>query len=436
MPWKGSLFIKFMREEKLLQRIDWQIIGLYAFLVMLGWLNIYAVNYEPGVSKSILDPSIPSGRQLIWILSSVLIIIFIMAFDLRIYNSLAFFFYGGVILVLIFVSFGGKEVAGSRSWIGIGSFGIQPSEFAKFATALAVAKYLSITSKPFNNIKSQALLFFIIGLPALLIIIQGDTGTALVYSVFVIVFFREGMSPLLVVLGIISVTLFVFTLFIDQIYLLIGLTILSVLLVGLNTRNRKKVFQIVGYTVVVAAFIMSTDFVVSDILKPHQQDRIKALINPSADPLGFGWNVTQSKIAIGSGGLFGKGFLNGTQTKLDFVPEQTTDFIFCTIGEEHGWVGSLILIVGFTFLIIRIITVAEQQKSRFSRIYGYSVALIIFFHFAVNIGMTIGLFPVIGIPLPFFSYGGSSLWGFTILLFIFLKLDAHKMQILERRVRA
>mgnify|MGYP006268177213 CR=1 FL=1 len=424
-----------MREEKLLQRIDWQIIGLYAFLVMLGWLNIYAVNYEPGASQSIFDPSFPSGRQLIWILSSVLIIIFIMAFDFRVYNSLAFFFYGGIILVLIFVSFAGKEVAGSRSWIGIGGFGIQPSEFAKFATALAVAKYLSITSKPFNTIKSQALLFFIIGFPALLIIIQGDTGTALVYSVFVIVFFREGMSPLLVILGIISATLFVFTLFVNQIYLLIGLIILSVLMIGLNTRNRKKVFQIIGYTVAIAAFIMSTDFVVSDILKPHQQDRIKALINPSADPLGFGWNVTQSKIAIGSGGLFGKGFLNGTQTKLDFVPEQTTDFIFCTIGEEHGWMGSLILIVSFTFLIIRIITVADRQKSRFSRIYGYSVALIIFFHFAVNVGMTIGLFPVIGIPLPFFSYGGSSLWGFTILLFIFLKLDAHKMQILERRGR-
>ena len=247
-----------------------------------------------------------------------------------------------------------------------------------------------------------------------------------------LVFYREGFSPLLLGIGIAAAILFVLTLFISQLYLIIAVVVTAFLLIGINSRKTKRIVTISVAAAAVIGLIVSVDFVVNDVLKPHQQNRIKALINPDGDPLGYGWNVTQSKIAIGSGGLWGKGFLQGTQTKFDFVPEQSTDFIFCTIGEEHGWMGSTLLIVLFVLLLMRVTTIAERQKSTFARVYGYSVAAILFFHFAVNIGMTIGLFPVIGIPLPFFSYGGSSLWAFTILLFILLKLDAHRMQILTR----
>jgi rod shape determining protein RodA len=284
-----------------------------------------------------------------------------------------------------------------------------------------------------DNLKNQLILFALIGAPMLLILLQKDTGTALVFTVFLLVFFREGMSPFIILIGLACSVIFVLTLLVENKYNLhiaIGVLLLAAILMG-----RKKFKRIAMLTAGALAIIMvieSVNYIVTNVLKPHQQNRVKALINPDADPLGFGWNVTQSKIAIGSGGFMGKGFLEGTQTKFDFVPEQSTDFIFCTIGEEHGWIGSLFTISLFMLLLLRIVFLAERQKNKFGRVYGYSVASILFFHFAVNIGMTIGLFPVIGIPLPFFSYGGSSLWGFTILLFIFLKLDAHRMQVLQR----
>ncbi|MEM9831053.1 MAG: rod shape-determining protein RodA [Bacteroidota bacterium] len=422
-----------MRESnQLVNRLDWGTIILYFLLVSLGWLNIFAVVYDLQADQSIFDFSLRSGKQLIWIIAAGLLITTIMLVDFRFYSSFAYFFYGSIIIILILVLLFGREVAGSKSWFTIGSFQMQPSEFAKFATALAVAKYLSTNNRVFYSLRSQLTLFAIIGLPAILIILQGDTGTAMVYAAFVLVFYREGFSPLLLGIGIAAVILFVLTLFISQVYLIIAVVVTAFLLIGLNTKKTKRIVTIAVTSFAVISLVVSVDFLVTDVLKPHQQNRIKALINPDGDPLGYGWNVTQSKIAIGSGGMWGKGFLEGTQTKFDFVPEQSTDFIFCTIGEEHGWIGSSVLIILFVWLLYRVTIIAERQKSSFARIYGYSVAAILFFHFAVNIGMTIGLFPVIGIPLPFFSYGGSSLWAFTILLFILLKLDAHRLQVLTR----
>jgi rod shape determining protein RodA len=284
-----------------------------------------------------------------------------------------------------------------------------------------------------DNLRSQALLFGMIGLPMALILFQKDTGTALVFTSFIFVYFREGMSPFLMIVGICAAAIFILTLLIpNQLYLHGAIVIGLALLIVLGKKKLKRITVLAIGALIVMGVIESVDYVISDVLKPHQQNRIKALINPDADPLGYGWNVTQSKIAIGSGGFFGKGFLKGTQTKFDFVPEQSTDFIFCTIGEEWGWMGSFVVVILFMALLLRTIFIAERQKSRFARAYGYGVVSIFFFHFAINIGMTIGLFPVIGIPLPFFSYGGSALWGFTVLLFILLKLDAHRSQVLQR----
>jgi len=263
-----------------------------------------------------------------------------------------------------------------------------------------------------------------------LIVLQGDLGTALVFSAFILVLFREGMSPVLLIAGISMAALFILTLLMKQTTLFISIGVIGLVVILASEKTFKRIAIIIAGVLLIAVTIKGIDYAFYKILKPHQQNRILVLLNPNIDPLGAGWNVTQSKIAIGSGGLSGKGFLKGTQTKFDFVPEQSTDFIFCTIGEEHGWIGSLVLISLFITLLLRIIYIAERQKQRFTRIFGYAVASILFLHFTINIGMTIGLFPVIGIPLPFFSYGGSSLVAFTIFLFILLKLDAHRVQML------
>lgn len=421
------------REDNISGSLDWPTIGLFLALVLLGWINIYAVVYDEGVHQPIFSLTLNSGRQLVFIVATFFIIMGIVILDLRFYETFAYVLYGLILVLLFLVPIIGKEVGGNKAWIGIGSFGVQPSEFAKFVVALAVAKYISSVGFRMDNLRNQAILFGIIGLPMALILLQKDTGTALVFTSFIFVFFREGMSPFLMIVGICAVAIFILTLLIpNQLYLHGAILTLLVLLIGFGKKKFKRIAILTVGAIIIMGVIESVDYVVTDVLKPHQQNRVKALINPDADPLGFGWNVTQSKIAIGSGGFFGKGFLKGTQTKFDFVPEQSTDFIFCTIGEEHGWVGSLVVVALFVVLLLRIIFIAERQKNRFTRVYAYSIASIFFFHFAVNIGMTVGLFPVIGIPLPFFSYGGSSLWGFTILLFILLKLDAHRGQVLQR----
>ena len=421
------------REENITNKIDWVTVLVFCAIVFLGWLNIYAVTYDENADTSIFSLELNSGRQLIFIGGSIIIIAAILIIDRQFYETFAYIIYGLLMIMLLLVPIIGKEVGGNKAWLGIGSFGVQPSEFAKFATALVVAKTIGSIGFKMDNMRNQLILFGLIGAPMVLILLQKDTGTAMVFSVFVVVFFREGMSPFLLIIGIACAVIFILTLLVEnQIYLHIGVGALLVLAILMGRKKFKRIAMLAVGALTIIMIIASVDYIVSDVLKPHQQNRIKALINPDADPLGFGWNVTQSKIAIGSGGFLGKGFLEGTQTKFDFVPEQSTDFIFCTIGEEHGWIGSLFTIALFMLLLLRIIFLAERQKNKFARVYGYSVACILFFHFAVNIGMTIGLFPVIGIPLPFFSYGGSSLWGFTILLFIFLKLDAHRMQVLQR----
>lgn len=421
------------REDNITHKIDWVTVLIYGVIVFLGWLNIYAVTYDENAATSIFSLDLNSGRQLVFIGGSIVIISAILIIDRQFYEAFAYIIYGLLLFMLILVPLVGKEVGGNKAWLGIGSFGVQPSEFAKFATALVVAKTIGSIGFRMDNLRNQLILFALIGVPMLLILLQKDTGTALVFTVFLVVFFREGMSPLLIIVGIVFAVIFVLTLLVEnQYYLYFSVAALLALAVLMGRKKFKRIALLTTGALIVIMMILSVDYIVTNVLKPHQQNRIKALINPDADPLGYGWNVTQSKIAIGSGGFIGKGFLEGTQTKFDFVPEQSTDFIFCTIGEEHGWIGSLFTIALFMALLLRIVFLAERQKNKFARVYGYSVACILFFHFAVNIGMTVGLFPVIGIPLPFFSYGGSSLWGFTILLFIFLKLDAHRMQVLQR----
>jgi len=414
-------------------KLDWVAVLLYILLIAMGWINIYAVVFDASASQNIWDISLNSGRQLLFIIASFVIILAIIIIDMRFYETFAYLFYGLVLFALLLIPVIGKEVGGNKSWFGIGSFGLQPSEFAKFATALVVAKVIGSVGFKMDNLRNQALLLAIIVVPMGLILLQKDFGTAIVFASFLLVFYREGMSPFLLILGVSMAIIAILTLVVENQWYLYGAIVLVLaIIIFFGKRTIKRILPLSAGALLIILTIQSFDYVINNVLPIRHKKRLEALVNPNFDPMGINWNVTQSKIAIGSGGFMGKGFLKGTQTKFDFVPEQSTDFIFCTIGEEHGWFGSLVVITLFMALLLRVVFIAERQKNRFARAYGYSVASIFFFHFAVNIGMTIGLFPVIGIPLPFFSYGGSSLWGFTILLFILLKLDAHRSQVLQR----
>ena len=421
-----------MRSQNKYQ-VDTLSVVYFLSLVMLGWINIYAADYDLDGTTSFFDLNQSSTKQLLWIGASLFLITVIFILDYRFYDSFGYVIWGISIFFLLAVLFFGKEVAGSTSWFEIGFIKIQPSEFAKIATAIGLAKYLSsqsvgVSDKYKYKLGISALLFLI---PMGLIILQGDLGSAMVFGSLILVLFREGLSAKLLFFSCYAVLLFLLTLLIDQWILLFMVLALFLIGLGLFIKNRKALIVIFGLSILSFGLIKSVDFVLNQVLKEHQQLRVMSLINPNADPLGIGWNVMQSKIAIGSGGFMGKGFLKGTQTKFDFVPAQTTDFIFCTVGEEQGWLGATLIMILFGAFFLRLLTIAERQKSRFVRIFGYSVVSIIFFHFAINIAMTIGLFPVIGIPLPFFSYGGSSLWTFTMLLFILLKLDSQRMEQLE-----
>jgi rod shape determining protein RodA len=420
------------QDDLYLNKIDWLTILIYASLVIIGWINIYAAVYDEQVAKSIFDFSINSGKQLAWIGTALLLITVIMVADYRLFENLSFVLYGIFILLLIVTPFLGKEVNGQVLSIGVGAFRIQPAEFAKFATALALAKFMERPSFDLSQFKYQLQAMAIIMVPVILIMLQPDTGTAMVYFAFFIMLYREGMPQRYYLFAFTMISISLLALGIENnLYIVFGIAALVIILIFMGKKKLSRIitFPIIG--VILIGYVYSLDYAVSK-LPQHQQNRIMVLFNPDLDPLGVGWNVTQSKIAIGSGGFWGKGYLEGTQTKFDFVPEQHTDFIFCTLGEEFGWFGSLIVIFLFCTLLIRLIYMAERQKNRFSRIYGYCVVSILLFHFMINIAMTIGLFPVVGIPLPFFSYGGSSLWSFTILLFIFIKLDSHRIQLLGR----
>lgn len=417
-------------KEDVLQNIDWMLVLLYLILVTMGWFNIYAAVYNEAY-KSIFDTSQSYGMQLVWIVTSLAIAFMILIIDGEFFPSFAYVLYGAFILLLLFVIVAGVEVKGSRSWIGVGSFRIQPAEFAKFATNLALAKYLSNVNINFEKLSTKLKAAAIFAVPALIIILQNETGSALVYGSFILVLYREGLSGNILLIGVAMVVLFIAALLVDEWIILLILAIIAVGSFLFVRLRRNNIIVISALLIGSMGFVHSVDYTFTNILEPHQKKRINVLLGKEIDPKGAGYNVNQSMIAIGSGGLIGKGYLNGTQTKYNYVPEQSTDFIFCTVGEEWGFAGSILVLGLFVILLLRIIFLAERQRSSFSRIYGYGLASIIFIHVAINIGMTIGLAPVVGIPLPFFSYGGSSLWSFTVLTFIFVRLDAYRFQILR-----
>lgn len=418
------------RAKKIFGNVDWVTIYLFVALVFFGWINIYASQYNDDQSL-IFDFSQRHGKQLIFIGASFFVAFIVLIIDWKFFDAFSYFLYGVIILLLVGLFIWGTATAGAISWFNIGNYKFQPSEFAKFATILALAKYLNTHGIKLQSFQTKLKSFLIISLPLLLITLQNDLGTALVFLSLILVLYREGLSGNILFIGLVAAILFIVTLLLNK-FIFIGILVAISLLLFLFSRRKKKEFIVIFSGLVMAvSFVFSVSYLFSNILAPHQVERINILLGREIDPHGAGYNLIQSKIAIGSGGFFGKGFLEGTQTRFDFVPEQSTDFIFCTIGEEWGFFGSLIFIVVFVALLIRVINLAERQRSTFCRIYGYGVASVLFVHFAINIGMTIGLAPVIGIPLPFISYGGSSLIGFTILLFIFLNLDSYRLQILR-----
>ncbi len=415
--------------ENFWKNVDWLTVFLYLTLVLYGWLSIYSASGS-SESSSIFDFSQRYGKQLLWIGMGLFLAFIILLLDAKFFSSFAYVFYFLIILSLIAVLLFGKTVAGSRSWFQIGSFALQPAEFAKFATALALAKYLSKIQSDMRLFKTKMVAAILIGFPALLILMQNDTGSALVYFAFILVLYREGLSGWILVIGLVIGVLFTITIKFGELYVAMGLVALAIMLFVLFRGFRRQWKIWLAGLLFSLIFVSMVDYAFQHVLESHQRIRIQVMLGMKEDPHGAGYNVNQAKIAIGSGGLTGKGYRKGMLTRNHFVPEQSTDFIFCTVGEERGFLGSSVLILLFIGLLIRIIMLAERQRSPFGRIYGYGVASVLFFHFTINLAMTIGLFPVVGIPLPFFSYGGSSLWAFTILLFIFIKQDANRMNVL------
>lgn len=418
-----------MRTRNIMSNIDWILVILFIGFVLTGWVNIYSAVLDQE-HINILDTSQKYGKQLSLILTSGLLVFIILMLDGKFFEKYSGLIYIISMLSLLGLFIFGKQVAGATSWYGIGSFSLQPSEFAKFATALALANFLSSPNLNLKDVKTQIKSFAIIFLPALIIIPQPDPGSALVYAAFLFVLYREGLSGHYIFIGFLTAFLFILSIIIDYTYIIGFTLVLTIVVSVIRKRKKKSISIILSYFLLSTLFLASFDYVYDNILEDRHRNRLEIMLGIKHDPSGVGYNQHQSMVAIGSGGWTGKGFLEGTQTKGDFVPEQSTDFIFCTVGEEWGFVGSTLFIILFSGFIARILFKAEQQKLLFSRIYGYSVAMIFFFHFAINIAMVTGIAPVIGIPLPFYSYGGSSLWGFTILLFIFIKLDSENHSVL------
>ena len=408
-------------------KINWIIILIYFILVFIGWASIYSSSYSPESSFDLINTKTIYGKQLLFIACSFIVSIFILLVDIKIITRLCYIVYFASIISLILVLFIGKEVGGAKAWFNFGSFGLQPAEFAKYGTILAISKFINDKNIYLNkSINTLKVCGFIL-LPFLLILKQPDAGSALIFTALIIMFFREGLQIRYMFFGIISLLLCLST-------IVVGVSVTIIILIFLNIgfayllKKHKKILLPALVTFIIGILIVgSVNYGYDNILQPHQKERIDIIIGKEKNNLGSGYNLNQSLIAIGSGGFWGKGYLNGTQTKFNFVPEQNTDFIFCTIGEEFGFAGSSIIIMLFMTLIIQIIWISEKQTSRFSRIYGYSLSAILFAHIVINISMTLGIMPVIGIPLPFISYGGSSLLSFSILLFTFLKLDSYRI---------
>jgi rod shape determining protein RodA len=468
------------RSNNILNRIDWITVMIWVVLMIMGWLNIYAAVYNEE-HTSILDLSQRYGKQLIWIIAALVLAGLVLLTDNKLYYFFAWFIYGFFIFLLILVLLIGKEINGSKAWFELGPFSIQPSEFAKFATGLALASFIN-SRRQSSGLRVMAPAIAIIMAPVILIALQPDMGSVITYFAFFVVLYREGMSIYFFISAIMAVALFILTLVLGNVPValgLIGVALVVLMIFSGYSITLKALAVMTGagvvsfvvghyllglptgviiitavilagafyawyiyryklkYPAIIYAFLLggilylfSVDYAFHSLLKPHQQTRINIILGMENDPYGEGYNLNQSLISIGSGGLSGKGYLNGTQTKFKFVPEQSTDFIFCTVGEEWGFIGSAVVIGLFVWLLLRLLMLAERQRTTFVRAYGYGVFSLILVHFFINIGMTIGVIPVIGIPLPFFSYGGSSLWGFTILLFVFLRLDASRTEYL------
>ena len=402
----------------------------YLFLIFIGFISIYSSQYSEDISFFSFQNE--SFKQLMWISICLLVFLIIQIIEYRFIFDLALPLYLISITLLVMVLFFGQEVKSSLSWFNLFGFKFQPSEFSKFSTALFLAKVFDTSELKLNNLKSLFQALIIIIIPFVLILFQGDTGTALVYFSFFLVLLREGLSLKFFYIGISFILIFLMGVVFDKMILYIFFTILFLIVIGISIKDFTKIINASIFFVLVLLIINGQDFLMNNVLKPHHKKRIESLINPNADPLGAGWNVTQSKIAIGSGSFLGKGFMEGTQTSFNFVPFQSTDFIFSVIGEEFGYLGSMTFIILYILFLYRILILSENQKDKFARVFGYSVFSIVFFHFVVNISMTLGLFPVIGIPLPFVSYGGSSLLSFSLLIFIFLKLNSFKPSLLSR----
>ena len=415
-----------MKNQRVRSSIDWITVLLYIALVLMGWMTIYSASL-PIEETSLFDLSQIYGRQMLFIGLTLPIIFIILFTDAKLFERFSFVFYGiGIILLLGLFAFG-KTIKGQTNWYQFGGFGFQPSEFVKTATALLLAKFLSYSQINLKYTKHQLMGLAIMGLPIFLILLQPDAGSAMIFISLIFVLNREGFPSWYFISGIVAIGLFFFSLIIPPTYLVSIVFVIMIIHYVFNRKITRNPFVYGLIYIVIVAFSFSVNFVYNTVLEPHQKDRINVLIGDDVDMKKEGYNLDQSMIAIGSGGFFGKGYLEGTQTKGGFVPEQHTDYIFTTVGEEWGFIGSTLVIAMFVTLFLRIIYLAENQKTKFSRVYGYCVATYLFMHFFVNIAMLIKLFPTIGVPLPFFSYGGSSLWAFTILLFIFIKLDANKV---------
>ncbi len=415
-----------MKNQSVTNNLDWISVFIYITLVVMGWLNIYSSSLSLSDDSNIFDLSQFYGKQLLSIGLTVPLIFIVLAADGKFYEKFASIIFVIALLSLAGLFVFGKTVKGQANWYSFGSFGLQPSEFAKAATALALAKYLSDVQVNLKDLNRQIQALGIIFLPILLIA-PHDPGSALIYTMFFLVLYREGLPAWYLWTGFIAIVLFVLSLVFEP-WAVALMALVGIVLVHLKSRiaDRNLVASAIVF-VLISGFVFSVDYVFDNVFKQHHRDRFNILLGKQVDMKGIGYNTNQSEIAIGSGGWFGKGFLEGTQTKGGFVPEQHTDYIFTTVGEEWGFFGCLVVIALFIGLIFRVIYLAERQKTKFSRVYGYCVAAVLFIHFFVNIAMVAGIFPTIGVPLPFFSYGGSGLWGFTILLFIFLKMDANKV---------
>jgi len=408
-------------------KIDWIVVLLYAGLVLFGWLNIYAAVFNEEFGN-IWDTSQEYGKQLLFIGAGVVLILVVLLSDARLYELFSIPIYLVTLALMALVLVAGKEVGGNKSWLVLGGFTLQPSELAKFGTALVLSWYLAFKNVNVAQWRYRWIPLVILALPIALILAQPDTGSALVFFSFALVLYRAGLPLYYLLLGLWAIVLVLITLLFDAFSVSIGLTVIALIVLLLLRRQRKIALPIIMGLGLSLLLTLGTGFFFNQILQPHQQMRVNLLLGKVEDNRAAGYQTAQSLIAIGSGGFSGKGFLQGTQTKFNFVPAQSTDYIFCTVGEEWGFLGSVAVLLAFLGLLYRLVFLAERQKSPFARYYGYSVVSILFFHLVVNVGMTLGILPVIGIPLPFFSYGDSSLWGFTLLLFVFIKLDAQRWQ--------